>query len=222
MSLIADGILVVTCLTAAVYCYVLSVRLRRLSNTNEGIGHQIAQLNAAVEETRAANDELRSAAKAASERLAKESAQARKIAAALAKKSAEAEALLGRAYDAAPAETPPSPAPQPEPAARMPDPVPVPAAAAVVADEAAPEPAGEDFGDDISEAPLEAALDDPLGEQQLGFLPDIDDETDDDDALDESSALKQELRVDTAPDAAVTAAEQNGDPSVMTAERVAL
>ena len=38
MSLIADGVLIATCLTTAVYCLVLSRRLKRLSATDDGIG----------------------------------------------------------------------------------------------------------------------------------------------------------------------------------------
>ncbi len=37
ITLIADGILIATCLTTAIYCVVLSRRLRRLSNTDDGL-----------------------------------------------------------------------------------------------------------------------------------------------------------------------------------------
>lgn len=69
MSLIADGLLIATCLTTALYCLVLSRRLRRLSDTGDGIGQQILRLNAALAETKAAVSEIRSTSKAASDEL---------------------------------------------------------------------------------------------------------------------------------------------------------
>ena len=69
MSLIADGVLVATCLTTALYCLILSRRLRRLSDTGEGVGQQILRLNAALAETKAAVGEMRSSAKTALDQL---------------------------------------------------------------------------------------------------------------------------------------------------------
>ena len=66
MSLIADGLLIATCLTTALYCLVLSRRLKRLSSTDEGVGQQILRLNTALKETKAAVAEIRSTASAAS------------------------------------------------------------------------------------------------------------------------------------------------------------
>ena len=66
MSLIADGLLIATCLTTALYCLVLSRRLKRLSSTDEGVGQQILKLNTALQETKAAVAEIRSTASAAS------------------------------------------------------------------------------------------------------------------------------------------------------------
>lgn len=59
MDLIADGLFIATALTAALYCYVLSQRLRRLSDAESGIGAQIAALNKALEETRSGLAETR-------------------------------------------------------------------------------------------------------------------------------------------------------------------
>lgn len=50
MELMADGLLIATALTAALYCIVLSRRLKRLSSTEEGLGGQIVALNGAVED----------------------------------------------------------------------------------------------------------------------------------------------------------------------------
>ncbi len=59
MDLIADGLLIATALTAALYCHVLSRRLRRLSDAEAGIGAQIASLDKALEETRTGLAETR-------------------------------------------------------------------------------------------------------------------------------------------------------------------
>ncbi len=103
MSLIADGILIVTCLTTAVYCYVLSRRLTKLSSTDEGIGKQIAQLNAGLEDTRAAVKEIRATTKSASEKLTREVAHARKIATQLSRLNENAADSAKRSYPAQPA-----------------------------------------------------------------------------------------------------------------------
>ena len=54
MQLIADGLLLATALTAALYCIVLSRRLRRLTDAQSGIGTQIRELTRVLEETRGA------------------------------------------------------------------------------------------------------------------------------------------------------------------------
>lgn len=59
MELISDGLLLATALTAAVYCIILSRRLRRLTDSGEGIAAQIAALDAALGETKAAMTETR-------------------------------------------------------------------------------------------------------------------------------------------------------------------
>ncbi len=77
MSLIADGVLIIACLTTAIYCFVLSRRLRSLSGMEDGIGLQIKQLNTALDETRVAIKNTRASAKTASDRLSREVAEAR-------------------------------------------------------------------------------------------------------------------------------------------------
>ena len=72
LSLIADGVLIAACLTTAIYCLVLSRRLRRLSQTDDGIGQQIIRLNSALEETKSAVAEMKSATRAASENLTRD------------------------------------------------------------------------------------------------------------------------------------------------------
>ena len=111
MSLIADGLLIAACLTMAAYCMVLSRRLRRLSSTEDGIGRQILQFDQALEETRAAMNELRDGSRRASERLSREIAQARKLSADLAALGARLDGAsrpagraTGGARDAAPDE----------------------------------------------------------------------------------------------------------------------
>jgi hypothetical protein len=92
MSLIADGVLIFACLTTAIYCFVLSRRLRSLSGTEEGLGLQIRQMNAALDETRSSVKEIRGSAKAATDRLTREIAQAKRTADRLKQVLAEAEA----------------------------------------------------------------------------------------------------------------------------------
>ncbi|MEO1493831.1 MAG: DUF6468 domain-containing protein [Pseudomonadota bacterium] len=69
--------LILACLTTAIYCFVLSRRLRSLSGLDEGIGLQIKQMNTALEEMRTAIKTTRASAKTASDRLARDVAEAR-------------------------------------------------------------------------------------------------------------------------------------------------
>ncbi|MEO0822621.1 MAG: hypothetical protein AAF074_19610 [Pseudomonadota bacterium] len=110
MELMADGLLIATALTAALYCIVLSRRLKRLSSTEEGLGGQIVALNGAVEETRAALAEtaekleaLKRQSNSASERVRREIAQARRQAEELEASRAGAAALLDKLYAIQPA-----------------------------------------------------------------------------------------------------------------------
>lgn len=164
MSLIADGILILTCLTTAVYCYVLSRRLARLSNTDEGIGKQITQMNAGLEETRAAVKELRVTGKTASEALAREVAQARKVAAQLSRLNEAAAGMAANRYAATPAEAPVVEAEDPVETADPPEAVEDP-----VIPIAPPETDEDAAKQDASESSFF-----PEGKQQLGFLPEVD------------------------------------------------
>ncbi|GIX15508.1 MAG: hypothetical protein KatS3mg118_3467 [Paracoccaceae bacterium] len=49
MALIADGLLIVAALTAAVYCMVLARRVQALTSLDRGLGAAIAQLSAQVD-----------------------------------------------------------------------------------------------------------------------------------------------------------------------------
>lgn len=80
MSLIADGLLIATCLTAAIYCYVLARRLKQFASTEKGIGQQILQLSATLEETRSALKEAQAGAKTDAAALERNIAEARKLA----------------------------------------------------------------------------------------------------------------------------------------------
>lgn len=50
MDFIADGLLLIGTLTAVFYCYVLSKRIKGLSNLDSGLGGAITALSAQVEE----------------------------------------------------------------------------------------------------------------------------------------------------------------------------
>lgn len=54
MALIADGLLVLAALAASLYCWVLSRRLRRLTQLDQGLGAAISSLSEQVEEMQAA------------------------------------------------------------------------------------------------------------------------------------------------------------------------
>lgn len=104
MDLIADGLLIATALTAALYCVILSRRLRRLTDAEAGIGTQIRALNKALEETRTALAETRrgvaearGSARSASDALGREVAAARETLVALERAQALAEARLDAA-----------------------------------------------------------------------------------------------------------------------------
>ncbi|MEL6264416.1 MAG: hypothetical protein AAFR52_02035 [Pseudomonadota bacterium] len=107
MDLIADGLLITTALSAALYCAVLSRRLRRLANTDDGLGGQIAALTGAVEEARNAlaglqeqASGLRGQSNAASERVRRELAEARRMHEELSEASGAARRLLDSLYAA--------------------------------------------------------------------------------------------------------------------------
>lgn len=167
MSFIADGVLIVTCLTTALYCYVLSRRLQKLLNTDEGIGQQIQHLNTAIAETGQALQDIRLTTKESTDRLSSETARAKKELAALTRKIDEAgqaalrieEALKTAAsYPAEPVE-PARTAPKEPEFSDEDDEL----------DDVVAEIEDEDLDDDGED--LSDVLKEPLGQQQLGFLP---------------------------------------------------
>ncbi|MEM7060679.1 MAG: DUF6468 domain-containing protein [Pseudomonadota bacterium] len=233
MSLIADGILIVTCLTTAIYCYVLSRRLTKLSNTDEGIGRQIAQLNAGLEDTRSAVKEIRATTKAASDKLTREVAHARKIATQLSRLNERALETSRRSYQAEPLA--PQPTVQPKSAPILPEETSAPEALAedpeipeIVEELAAPIAPPELDEDAAAELDASESAFAPEGRQQLGFLPEVDvlDDIDDEISLgtgpgsDEDDDLFAEddladLTLDTAPD-------ETSQKGLLKVERVAL
>jgi len=109
MDLIADGLLIATALTATLYCLVLSRRLRRLTDSQSGIGAQIGELSrilddtrSTVAETRRGLAESRSAARNANDLLMHEVGQAREMVAEIRKASA----VGRRSREPVPAEPP--------------------------------------------------------------------------------------------------------------------
>ena len=108
MTLIADGLLIATCLTTALYCLVLSRRLRRLSDTDEGIGQQILRLNTALAETKAAVSEIRKTAQSATEQLEADIEAAKRQSDQLQRQIARAlkSGVASASADTAPASTP--------------------------------------------------------------------------------------------------------------------
>jgi ABC-type transporter Mla subunit MlaD len=107
MQLMADGLLFATAMIAALYCLVLSRRLRRLTDSGAGIGSQIAALDRALAETRAALAEtrdrvaeLRASARAAVAELRRGTEAGEQVAARLDEGTARAEAALQRLYEA--------------------------------------------------------------------------------------------------------------------------
>ena len=230
MSIIADGLLIATCLTAAVYCFVLARRLKRFTSTEEGVGQQILQLNKTLEDTRAALKEAQSGAKAEAENLAREVVQARKLAAQL-RSMAE--------HGGTPAA---SPGPAKRAAVMEDDDAPTRsngqqsgfvAAAAVPIDEplAASEMMDEPEDDEIdsSELDMNALLAASAGEQQLGFLPDsegdsegAEEETYEEDAV-EDGDLEQEQTQEFEEDEEAAVPQGEGAPgNLLKVERMAL
>ena len=257
MSLIADGILILTCLTTAIYCFVLSRRLQKLSNTDEGIGQQIKQLSSALKETRKAQRDLQDGAKAASDQLLREIAGAKQSAKALTGSNEAAQALIAkleqlqadalRGYSAVEpaAESNSEPAPK-----KKVTPTPVPDEPEDADEDewpnepdldgepaqAASEETAEDPDEDESQMDLRDLIDDDAGEQQLGFLPDIDVREQGEDE-DRSDAEQSEEAIDAtgeddfvdqsqdehADDGALpTAPPASGDSNLLKVERVAL
>lgn len=107
MNLIADGLLMATATIAGLYCLVLSRRLRRLTDSSSGIGSQIAALDRALAETRAALtetrdgvSELRASARAAIAELKRRTERAEEAASGLGEATRKADSVLQRLYEA--------------------------------------------------------------------------------------------------------------------------
>lgn len=107
MELIADGLLIATAMTAGLYCLVLSRRLRRLTESGNGIGPQIEALDralgdtrSALSETREGMSELRGSAKMATAQLAREIARGEELADKIGRGVEEAKATMQRLYEA--------------------------------------------------------------------------------------------------------------------------
>jgi len=254
MSLIADGLLILTCLTTALYCHVLNRRLQRLANTDQGIGEQIKRMNEVLAETQRAQRDIHDGAKAASDKLLREITASKRIAKELKAQlddANEAIAKLERARLDAPrgyapeASVAPDPqvesdAPSPSPQSRCgpdrvdsakrpapPAPVPEPAAEA----EVAPSFADDDLS--AAEMDLQDILDTGTGEQQLGFLPDIDvrgpddgaaDDFDDDDfdVDDQEASFDDNVPAEPERSGGKSGPTGSGDKNLLKVERVAL
>lgn len=177
MAIITDGLLIATCLTAALYCIVLSRRLARFSDTKSGIGEQISQLNAILEETRTTIKDSHGVAKTVSDRLSRDLAGSKKASHDLAALIERAEAALDRALelqDTGPRKF------EPEESAPLPPKAVVSEATRPVDTVASVEPVSEELAlieeqphDDIAERDFDLA--DARGEPQLGFLPNVSD-----------------------------------------------
>ena len=62
MDLVADGLLIAGALAAAFYCWVLSVRVRSLTDLDNGLGAAIATLSGKVDDMQKALEATRDAA----------------------------------------------------------------------------------------------------------------------------------------------------------------
>lgn len=107
MEFIADGLLIVTAMTAGLYCMVLSRRLRRLTESGDSIGSQVDALDLALAETRSALretregvSELRSSTKVAIGQLSRGTAQGEEMAERIESGVVQAKATMQRLYEA--------------------------------------------------------------------------------------------------------------------------
>ena len=212
MSLIADGLLIVAGLTAGLYCFVLSRRLKAFASTETGIGQEIRQLNATLAETREALAETQSKAKAEAEALARDIAQARKLSTQLTNVIAEAE----RAWETT-AALPDALAGRPKSKAAEPIGVPVDEQPETAADATqAVEHALEALDEEIEagEVSFEDALSGGTGEAQLGFLPDAEaEDLAEEDGAGEPDEDLAEADVSDEEDAADIDLEPEGPPT---------
>ena len=173
MSLIADGLLIATCLTAAIYCFVLGQRLKKFSSMEEGVGQQIKQLNSSLNETRSALKEAQATAQSSADDLSRSIIEARKLSHRLRElvdatnlSSAAVQSMPGTASLAVNGQ---SVQPKSFEAAQAIEPLDQPEEELNMA-----EPVGVDVDEEIDLAEVDMAdiLSNAAGEQQLGFLPD--------------------------------------------------
>lgn len=193
MSLITDGLLIATCLTAALYCFVLSKRLKKLTSTEDGIGQQILQLNSALDETRNAVKDIRNTSKAASERLAREVQNAKRSAAELQRLTEAAQRAMRVSYPAEPAA---------EELAQPKVDAPTETESVEV----------DDFAAEVEEVPEEAAFD---GEDQLGFDPGTFEQLTDEQPVEDTESSEG---VTDAPPAEQAASEDEMDAELLEEE----
>lgn len=76
MTLIADGLLIGAAVTAAIYCHVLSRRLRKLGELDKGLGGAVAALSRQADDLRKAMETARKSANEQTRELAKRTARA--------------------------------------------------------------------------------------------------------------------------------------------------
>ncbi|MEM6623707.1 MAG: hypothetical protein AAF674_15870 [Pseudomonadota bacterium] len=220
MSLIADGLLIATCLTAAIYCYVLGGRLKRFSSTEEGVGKQVRDLNLALEETRAALKEAQSGAAATADALSAEMARAKKLSAELQAVAADMQTRIDNVAAAAPrvAESHVEPV---ETAAAAPIEEPKLEAVKHASPSAAPITAVPEEDDtDIEELDLDAVLEAAPGEQQLGFLPDVSESDEGGPNDSEDDGKLRAATIDMSPEAVVEAEDDASGPAAEPSEKL--
>ena len=229
MSLIADGLLNATCLTAAIYCYVLARRLKQFSSTEAGIGQQILQLSATLEETRGALKEAQASAKADAAGLERNIADARKLATQL-RNLIEQGTVVAAATS--------KPTPEVEAMSRpggqglAPAAGGLTAAAAVEVQDTPPaEPLADVEPEEIDPAEINVAdlLAASTGEQQLGFLPDDSEEEGEDrlganasDGSEDAADYTADEMLDNGADKEPEYLPQDGSKNLLKVERMAL
>ncbi|PZX15087.1 hypothetical protein LX81_02676 [Palleronia aestuarii] len=131
MDMIADILLISGALGVAFYCFVLSRRLTRFTDLEQGVGGAVAVLSAQVDDLQKALDRAREASETSGVRLQTLTAQADAVAHRL-------ELHVAALHDLPQAPPPPAPAPPPQQAAPTPMAPPEPTPPA-------PRPAEDDF-----------------------------------------------------------------------------
>lgn len=107
MQMISDVLLAAGAFGAAIYCYVLALRLKRFSTLESGMGGAIAVLSAQVDDMTRALDRARSAATGSASSLEALNQRAESVAARL-------EILLAAMHDLPESRPESGPAPEPE------------------------------------------------------------------------------------------------------------